>query len=330
MTPATVAQPSPAPSAGAEATPGVGEDSLPGVGFIGLGVMGRPMAGHLLAAGYPLVLHTRTRAAADELLSNGATWADSPADAAASADVVITMLPDSPEVTAVANGTSGIFAGAHAGLAWIDMSTIDPTASRALAAEAASRGVESLDAPVSGGERGAISASLSIMVGGPQSTFARWSPLLARLGTSVIRIGDAGAGQVAKACNQIVVGSTIALVAEALILARAAGVDPASVRDVLLGGLAQSRVLDIHGARMLDRAFEPGFRVRLHQKDFRIALDLARESAAPVPIAAIATQLFAAAAARGAADLDHSAAVMAYEQLVNRQLCTDTPDGTTP
>jgi 2-hydroxy-3-oxopropionate reductase len=239
---------------------------------------------------------------------------------ASRSDVIITMLPDSPDVAAVVEGSRGVLAGAHEGLTWIDMSSISPTVTRRLAEAATEQGVQSLDAPVSGGEKGAIEGTLAIMVGGPTAVFERCLPILQCMGTSVVYIGDTGAGQIAKLCNQMIVGTTIAAVSEALVLGAKAGADPVRIRQALLGGFAQSRILDVHGQRMLEGAFQPGFRIQLHQKDLGIALDAARSFSAAAPLASIVAQLMNSAAAEGRADLDHSALVTVYESLANLSL----------
>ncbi|MFI5046695.1 MAG: 2-hydroxy-3-oxopropionate reductase [Acidimicrobiia bacterium] len=290
-------------------------NAMPAVGFVGLGVMGLPMAQNLVSAGYPLTVTTRTRARAESLLDAGSQWAASPAAVADASDVVITMLPDSTDVIDVAHGSEGLLAGARADVTWIDMSSIAPAVTTMLAREAAEHGVDCLDAPVSGGEQGAIDGTLSIMVGGPRQVFDRCLPILQTLGASVVHVGDTGAGQVTKLCNQMIVGTTIAAVAEALVLADKSGVDPAAVRQVLLGGFAQSKILDVHGQRMLDRSFRPGFRSALHQKDLANALDAARQAASPSPLTAIVMQLLTALQAAGGGDLDHSALVQVYEAL---------------
>jgi 2-hydroxy-3-oxopropionate reductase len=291
----------------------------PTIGFLGLGVMGLPMAANLQRAGFPLVVHSRTRERATALLEAGAAWAASPAELAGQVDVVITMVPDAPDVAAVVEGSDGVLAGARAGLTWIDMSSIAPEAARRLAGVAGQRGVACLDAPVSGGEAGAVGATLSIMVGGDEATFERCRPIFERLGTTIVRVGDTGAGQVAKVCNQIVVGCNLAAAAEALVLAAESGVDPAVVRQVLLGGLATSRVLEVHGQRMLDDAFTPGFRAVLHRKDMVNALDAGRTAGAPLPMAAVVTELLSALVANGEGDLDHSAVVRVYRTLAGAE-----------
>ena len=276
------------------------------VGFVGLGIMGRPMAEHLLAAGFQLTVHSRSPGPVDELVEAGAGRAGSGAEVAAVSDVVITMLPDTPDVEEVVLGAGGVAEGAAAGTLVIDMSTIDPGASRAVAASLAERGIAMLDAPVSGGEQGARDAALSIMVGGAVTDVARAMPLLEAMGRTIVHVGSVGAGQVCKACNQLVVASTIEAVAEAIALAERSGVDPAKVRDALLGGFAGSKILDVHGRRMLDRAFEPGFRVRLHAKDARIIRQAASEVGQVLPgfepVAARLDELVAS----GGGDLDHS------------------------
>jgi len=247
------------------------------IGFIGLGIMGKPMASRLVRAGFPVVVHNRSPEAADELAGEGAEVAGSPREVAESADIVVTMLPDSPDVEAVVlAGEDGVVAGVREGMLFVDMSTIAPATARAVHAALAERGVEAVDAPVSGGEPAAVDGKLSIMAGGSEEALARARPVLDELGTTT-HIGPAGAGQVAKAANQIVVAVTIQAVAEALTLARRAGVDPARVREALLGGFAQSKILEVHGERMLEGSYEPGFRIELHRKDLAIALQTARE-----------------------------------------------------
>jgi 2-hydroxy-3-oxopropionate reductase len=276
------------------------------VGFIGLGIMGRPMARHLLDAGVPLTVHSRSPGPVEDLAGAGAARASSPAEVAAGSDVVITMLPDTPDVEQVLFGSDGVAAAAAAGSLVIDMSSIDPIPTRAFAERLAAQDVAMLDAPVSGGEKGAIDAALSIMVGGPPEAFARALPLLERMGKNIVHVGPGGAGQIAKACNQLVVAATIEAVAEALVLAERAGVEAAKVREALLGGFAGSKILEVHGQRMLDRAFDPGFRARLHRKDARIVLDTAKEVGAPVPaFEAVARQLDELVES-GGGELDHS------------------------
>ncbi|HEY1374165.1 MAG TPA: 2-hydroxy-3-oxopropionate reductase [Candidatus Binatia bacterium] len=290
------------------------------IGFIGLGIMGKPMARNLLKAGYPLLVHNRSRASVEELAQEGAAPAASAGEVAAAADILITMLPDSPDVEQVYNGADGVLAGANAGALLIDMSTISPVVARKLAAEAERRGCDMLDAPVSGGEAGAIGAMLSIMIGGKTSAVQRAMPIFQKLGKNIVHVGDAGAGQIAKAANQIVVGVTIAAVSEALVLAAKAGVDPAKVREVLLGGFAQSKILDAHGLKMLERNFKPGFRVRLHEKDLKIALASGSEYGVPLTTTAVVAQMMAALKATGRGDLDHAALVNLIEDLSGKKL----------
>jgi len=277
------------------------------VGFIGLGIMGRPMARNLLNAGHRLVVHSRSGGPVDELVAAGAERATSPADVAGRAGVVITMLPDTPDLEVVSHGPDGLLDSMAAGALLIDMSTVDPIATRRIGAEFGARGVGYVDAPVSGGERGAIAGTLSIMVGGGDADVARAMPIFAALGTTIVHVGDVGAGQVTKAANQLVVGVTIEAVSEALALAEAAGVDPAKVREALLGGFAASRVLEVHGQRMLDRTFQPGFRARLHLKDARIIERTAAELGVPTPALHVALEGFQRLVDSDRGELDHSA-----------------------
>jgi 2-hydroxy-3-oxopropionate reductase len=292
----------------------------PIIGFIGLGIMGKPMARNLMKAGYSLVVHNRSRPSVDELAKEGAGIASNPREAAAKSEVVITMLPDSPEVDQVFIGDQGVFAGTKRGTLLIDMSSISPVVARRLAAEAERLGSEMLDAPVSGGEAGAMSASLSIMIGGKPSAVERAMPIFQALGKNIVHVGDAGAGQVAKAANQVVVGLTIAAVSEALVLATKAGVDPVKVRQVLLGGFAQSRVLDAHGQKMLERNFKPGFRIRLHEKDLSIALATGKEYGVPLMLTAALDQIMNAMKVMGQGDLDHSGLITFIEELAKTQV----------
>ena len=280
------------------------------IGFIGLGVMGKPMASHLLAKGYPLVVHSRSRGPVDALVAAGALAAASPVEVAQQSDVVITMLPDTPDVEAVLTGPDGVIGGLAKGGMVIDMSSISPVAARALAAKVEEAGCTMLDAPVSGGEIGAINASLSIMVGGPAAAFDRARPIFECLGHAdrIVHIGaEPGSGQLCKVCNQIAIGGALAGVSEALALARKAGVDGARVRQALLGGFASSRVLEVHGERILTGQFAPGFRTRLYQKDLRIALEAGAANGAAMPTATLVAALVDALVASGGADLDYSA-----------------------
>ena len=280
------------------------------IGFIGLGLMGRPMAGHLLAKGHRLTVFNRSRPAVDELVSAGARAAASPADVARHSDIVITMLPDTPDVAAVIAGADGVLDGVRADAVVIDMSSISPAATRDLAARVEAKGAVMLDAPVSGGEIGAKSATLSIMVGGDARAFARVAPVLACMGNPdrIVHIGDEpGSGQICKICNQIAIGGALAGVGEAFALARSAGVDATKVRQALLGGFAASRVLEVHGERILTGNFTPGFRTRLYQKDLRIARETAAANGVAIPSTVVVAERADALAARGGGDLDYSA-----------------------
>jgi 2-hydroxy-3-oxopropionate reductase len=283
------------------------------IGFIGLGVMGKPMARNLLAAGVDLVVHSRSPGPVDELVAEGAERASDPGRLAASVEVVITMLPDTPAVELALFGDRGVASGIRSGSLVIDMSTIRPRASRNFAERLAAAGVATLDAPVSGGEQGAIDGTLSIMVGGLDDAFGRALEILAILGGNVTHVGGSGAGQVAKACNQLIVGATIQAVAEALVLAAKAGVDPATVREALLGGFAGSKILEVHGLRMLRGDFAPGFRSALHLKDARIVTETADEQRSPIPSFAVVAVAFEQLAETGRGDLDHSALVTLLE-----------------
>jgi 2-hydroxy-3-oxopropionate reductase len=277
------------------------------IGFIGLGAMGKPMSLNLLKAGYRLVVHNRSRAAVDEVVAAGAGRGTSPRDVAHRSEAVITMLPDSPDVEAVMRGPDGVFEGARPGTLVIDMSTISPAVARRLAGEAHGRGLEMVDAPVSGGDIGARDGTLTIMVGGTAEALERARPVFRALGKTITHIGDCGAGQVAKACNQIIVAATIEAVGEALVLAEKAGVDPGRVREALLGGFAQSRILEVHARRALERRFRPGFRARLQLKDLGIALAAGKEYGVAMPVTAAAAEMFKGLCAAGGADDDNSA-----------------------
>jgi 2-hydroxy-3-oxopropionate reductase len=292
----------------------------PIIGFIGLGIMGKPMARNLIKAGYSLVVHNRSRAAVDELSKGGAQTAASSKEVAARSEVIITMLPDSPDVELVYGGEQGVFAGAKPGMLLIDMSSISPIVARKLAADAQKAGMDMVDAPVSGGEAGAIGATLSIMIGGKASAVERAMPIFQALGKNIVHVGDAGAGQVTKAANQMVVGTTIAIVSEALVLAAKAGVDPAKVRQALLGGFAQSKILEAHGQKMLDRNFRPGFRIRLHEKDMKIALATGSEYGVPLMVTSQVAQMMTAMKSMGNGDLDHSGLVKFVEELAKTEL----------
>jgi len=292
----------------------------PVIGFIGLGIMGKPMARNLLKAGHVLIIHNRSRAAVDELTREGARPMNNAKDVAEHSDIVVTVLPDSPDVELVYVSEQGIFAGAKSGSLLVDMSSISPLVARKLAAAAERCGCDMLDAPVSGGEAGAIGATLSIMIGGKASAVERAMPLFQTLGKNIVHVGDAGAGQVTKAANQMVVGTTIAIVAEALVLAKKAGVDPAKVRQALLGGFAQSKILEAHGQKMLERNFNPGFRIRLHEKDMKIALATGSEYGVPLMVSGVVAQMMTAMKGMALADLDHSALVKLIEELAKTEL----------
>ena len=281
------------------------------LGFIGLGIMGAPMAGHLAAAGHSLFVHTRSKVPAE--LASRATVLASAKAVAEQADVVFTMLPETPDVETVLFGANGVAAGLAAGKTVVDMSSISPMATKDFARRINELGCDYLDAPVSGGEVGARAASLTIMVGGPQATFDRIKPLLELMGKNITLVGGNGDGQTTKVANQIIVALNIAAVSEALVFASKAGADPAKVRAALMGGFAASRILEVHGERMIKRTFDPGFRIRLHQKDLNLALTGARELGVALPQTANAAQLMQACAAHGLADMDHSALVQAFE-----------------
>jgi len=285
------------------------------IGFIGLGVMGKPMARNLFKAGYSLVIHDNKRDPVEELTKEGLSIALSSKEVTEKSDVVFTMLPDSPDVEVVVFGKEGILESIREGMLYVDMSTIAPATSRKVYETLREKGVESLDAPVSGGDIGAKEGTLSIMVGGTEEAFERAMPLFRILGKNIVLMGGPGAGQVTKACNQIVVALTIQAISEALTLAKKSGVDPAKVREALLGGFAQSRILDLHGKRILDRNFLPGFRIKLHRKDLAIALQTGREISLPLPATALAAELMNSLLAQGKGDLDHSALALLVEQL---------------
>jgi 2-hydroxy-3-oxopropionate reductase len=288
------------------------------VGFIGLGVMGRPLARRLVAAGYDVTVHNRSRGPADELVRAGAIAESTPAGVARRSTVVMTMLPDTSDVEMVLTGPHGVLAGLTPGSIVVDMSSISPVATRQLATLVAAGGGTMLDAPVSGGETGAIEGTLSIMVGGEEAAFARVRPLLAHLGDAdrIVHVDPApGAGQICKICNQIAIGGALAGVAEAFALAIKAGIDPARVRSALLGGYASSRVLEVHGKRMLSGDYAPGFRTRLYQKDLRIAAETAAAHSVATPVAALMAQFVNALMAAGGGELDTAAIATVYWEL---------------
>jgi len=284
------------------------------IGFIGLGIMGRPMAKHLLKTGYPLNI-LASSASAEALKSEGAIVMDNAATLAKNSDIIITMLPDSPEVEAMVLGDNGLLQGMQSGSLFIDMSTIAPATSIKLYEKLQQKNIEALDAPVSGGQTGAEAATLSIMVGGNEAAFKRALPVFEKMGKNIVHIGKAGAGQITKACNQIVVGMTIQAVAEALTLAKKSGVDIGKVRTALLGGFAQSKILDLHGQRIIDRNFKAGFKMRLHRKDMNIALQTGKDLSVPLPGSSVVACQMDAMLAKGGGDLDHSALALFLESI---------------
>ncbi len=283
------------------------------IGFVGLGIMGRPMALNLKNGGHEIFVPER-KTLTDEIRANATVLADATAVAQA-AEVVILMVPDTPDVETVLFGAGGVAAGLNKGALVIDMSSISPMDTKRFAARVAELGCDYVDAPVSGGEVGAKSASLTIMAGGTEAAFARARPLFELMGKNITHVGPVGAGQVCKVANQIIVALNIQAAAEALVFAARAGADPAKVRQAIMGGFASSRVLELHAERMINRTFNPGFRIRLHQKDLNLALSSARELGLALPNTAIAQQMMSSVAAHGGADLDHSALVQAIEGL---------------
>ena len=293
------------------------------IGFIGLGLMGKPMVRNLMKAGYLLIVHNRSRAAVNELVTEGADPAASPKEAAASADVIITMLPEDPHVEEVVTNADAIIESIRQDAVLVDMSTISPKTARKIADQLATRGAHMLDAPVSGGVEAATAATLTIMVGGKAQIFERVLPVFQKLGKNINYIGDHGAGQVTKAANQIIVGLTLQAVAEAFIFAKKSGVDPAKVRQAIMGGYAQSRVLELHGQRMLDRNFQPGGKIKSHHKDLEIVLSVAKELGICLPGTAMISQLFNAVVTHGGLDWDHAAIVTVLESMSDVEVCPD-------
>jgi 2-hydroxy-3-oxopropionate reductase len=289
------------------------------IGFIGLGIMGAPMAGHLIAAGHQLFVHTRGKVP-EAIATTSATQCLSAQGVAERADIVFTMVPDTPDVEKVLFGADGVAAALKPGKVVVDMSSISPIATKEFARRIEALGCSYLDAPVSGGEVGARAASLTIMVGGPEAVFERVQPLFGRMGKNITLVGGNGDGQTAKVANQIIVALNIEAVAEALLFAARAGADPAKVRQALMGGFAASRILEVHGERMVKRTFDPGFRIELHQKDLNLALASARSLGVSLPNTAIAQELFNACAAHGGKAWDHSAMVRALEKLANFEI----------
>ena len=289
-------------------------------GFIGLGAMGRAMAANLLRAGHDVAVWARRAESMAPLVALGARAAASPADCARGADAVLCVVTAGPDVRQVALGADGVIESALPGCVFIDHSTIPPSTARDIADALAGRGIDMLDAPVSGGEVGAINATLSIMVGGKAEVFERVRPVFECLGKNITLVGETGAGQTCKVANQIVVALTIQAVAEGLLFAARAGADPAKVRQALMGGLATSRILEVHGDRMIRRTVEPGFRIALHQKDLNLALGAAKSLGVALPATAQAQQLFSACVAHGGAGWDHSGLVRALEKLSNFEI----------
>jgi len=286
------------------------------LGFVGLGIMGAPMAGHLVNAGHQVFINTRTKVPAD-LASSKAIQCKSPKEVAESADIIFTMVPDTPDVEKVLFGENGIASGLSKGKVVVDMSSISPIATKEFAKKINALGCDYLDAPVSGGEVGAKNATLSIMVGGDESVFNKVKPIMDLMGKNINLVGANGDGQTAKVANQIIVALNIEAVAEALLFASKAGADPAKVRQALMGGFASSKILEVHGERMVKRTFDPGFRIELHQKDLHLALNSARALGVSLPNTATAQELFNACAAHGGKAWDHSAMVKALEKLAN-------------
>ncbi|MGQ9681332.1 MAG: 2-hydroxy-3-oxopropionate reductase [Anaerolineae bacterium] len=289
------------------------------IGFIGLGIMGKPMTRNLLKAGFSLVVYDIVPAAIEEIVREGAEAGMSCSDVASRADVVITMLPDSPDVEKAYLGPQGVLEGVRPGTALVDMSTISPTMAKRVAEAAAAQGCPMLDAPVSGGDVGAQKGTLSIMVGGDAETFARLEPVFAPMGRAVL-CGESGAGQVVKACNQILVAVTLVGMSEALVLGAKAGVDPDKIVQVLSGGLARCGVLENRGKRVIERDFQPGFRIRLHYKDLNIIREAGRAFGVPLPASALAHELFGACMAAGRGELDHSGVITALEDLAKTEV----------
>jgi 2-hydroxy-3-oxopropionate reductase len=289
------------------------------LGFVGLGIMGTPMAGHLIAAGHTVFISTRSKVP-DELAKSAAIVCASPAEVASQADIIITMVPDTPDVDKVLFGEHGIASGLTKGKIVVDMSSISPIETKVFAQKINALGCEYLDAPVSGGQLGAKGATLTIMVGGSEATFAKVKPVFELMGKNITLVGGNGAGQVTKVANQIIVALNIEAVAEALVFASKAGADPAKVREALMGGFASSKILEVHGERMIKRTFDPGFRIELHQKDLNLALSSAKALGVSLPNTASAQELFNSCSAYGGKAWDHSAMVKALEKMANFEI----------
>jgi 2-hydroxy-3-oxopropionate reductase len=289
------------------------------IGFIGLGIMGRPMALNLIKGGHTLALHSRS-GVPEDLTAAGGLACRSARDVAGQSEIVITMVPDTPDVEAVLFGTDGVAQGLSAGKTVVDMSSISPIATKQFAKRIGELGCDYLDAPVSGGEVGARNAALSIMVGGTEQTFGQVRPIFELMGKNITLVGGNGDGQTCKVANQIVVALTIEAVGEALLFASKAGADPGKVRQALMGGFASSRILEVHGERMIKRTFDPGFRIELHQKDLNLALSGARSLGVSLPNTSTTQELFNACSAQGGGKWDHSALVRALEKLANHEI----------
>ncbi|WP_371818464.1 2-hydroxy-3-oxopropionate reductase [Polynucleobacter sp. JS-JIR-II-50] len=289
------------------------------LGFVGLGIMGAPMAGHLVNAGHEVFINTRSKVP-EGLASSSAVQCSSPQEVASKADIIFTMVPDTPDVEKVLFGDNGIASGLTKGKVVVDMSSISPISTKEFAKKINALGCDYLDAPVSGGELGAKNATLSIMVGGDEDVFEKVKPVFELMGKNINLVGGNGDGQTAKVANQIIVALNIEAVAEALLFASKAGADPAKVRQALMGGFASSKILEVHGERMVKRTFDPGFRIELHQKDLNLALNSARALGVSLPNTATAQELFNSCAAHGGKSWDHSAMVRALEKLANFEI----------
>ncbi|GAP15548.1 3-hydroxyisobutyrate dehydrogenase [Longilinea arvoryzae] len=296
------------------------------VGYIGLGLMGKSIARNILKAGFPLVVHNRSRAAVNELVAEGATAAFSPAEVAHQVDVVFTNLPDSPDIEKVVLGPDGILQGAHAGMIYVDNSTIKPATAREVARRLAEVGVAALDAPVSGGDIGARNATLTIMVGGPAEALETVHPIFAAMGKTITHVGEAGSGQVAKAANQIMVAAQMVAMGELLVLAQKTGTDPVKVIQAIQGGAAQCWTLDVKPQRLFAGNRQPGFKARMQAKDLNIVLETAREYGVSMPSTAVNAQLFNAMSTLGMGDLDNSAVIAILEQLADTHLKEEKPE----
>lgn len=301
-------------------------DSKPTIGYIGLGLMGKPMARNILNAGYSVVVHNRSREAVGELVNQGASEAFSPKEIAEKVDLIFTNLPDSPDVEEVVLGKNGIIEGVNPGMIYIDNSTIKPSSARNISEKLAEKGVHSLDAPVSGGDIGAIKGTLTIMVGGPTEAFAKVLPVLETIGKSITHIGPAGTGQITKCANQIMVAAQMVAMGELLILAKKAGADPEKVAEAIKGGAAQCWTLDVKTPRLFEGNRDPGFKAYMQAKDLGIVMDTARQYGIPLPSTATNTQLFNAMLEMGMAELDNSAVIGVIEALANTKLTENQLD----